>query len=233
MTNQKFKIKIESPCSIDKGNFTPTESGYFCAHCHKNVVDYTQYNDRQLAHVLGREETNGCGIFTKQQLAKVYSTCTKTSRWPLWLFSGLLATRLVAQETSPTNSTSSVQQTKVDSLLVDSTTTETLEAEESKATDTHKVSVHIDAAPQMIYSDVKIDTISMIVGDFVTPASTNKLDEFLAASKDTLNKVIRIPKRKHTSKTEDDSAAKGLFAIWLHALLPKKHVDEANRKTES
>lgn len=256
MSNPQFKIHIENPCSVDKQNFTPTETGFFCSQCQKCVVDYTQYSDKKLAHEFGQKGNTGCGIFTSQQLEKVYkinaSASSKSRRWPLWLFSGLFATRLVAQEQPTVDSTLTAQYPKADSLMtdslsIDSTITETAVVEDDPVP---KVDLTIDKTNlaerlRTVGLTGNIATIGIVsrevkYGDFITPkCKTPSIFEQLKApisqSRDTLSKAIKAlnPNKEPKPKSNDSSPAKGLFATWLQSLVPRRFDTEHEEDSKS
>lgn len=62
-----IQISIPKPCHEGWENMTPTEKGRFCASCQKNVHDFTNSSDREIAKVF-KDNKNICGLFLNSQL---------------------------------------------------------------------------------------------------------------------------------------------------------------------
>jgi hypothetical protein len=52
MSNKRYKISIDKPCTQQWENMTPDKTDRFCNSCKKNVVDFTQYSDFDLIQFL-------------------------------------------------------------------------------------------------------------------------------------------------------------------------------------
>lgn len=63
----KYQIKINKPCSEDWYSMTDLERGKFCDSCKKNVHDFTQYSNLELARKIKKGD-NLCGRFKEEQL---------------------------------------------------------------------------------------------------------------------------------------------------------------------
>tara|TARA_Y100000815_G_C13348840_1_gene503355 strand:+ start:5942 stop:6661 length:720 start_codon:yes stop_codon:yes gene_type:complete len=62
-----FEIKIPEPCCENWHDMTPTEQGKFCANCEKEVIDFSNYTNSELATRLKNGEKL-CGKFNASQL---------------------------------------------------------------------------------------------------------------------------------------------------------------------
>lgn len=250
--NRNFKIHIEEPCRVSKENFTRTTHGFFCASCQKCVVDYTQYSDQELARSMSRPQVSSCGIFTKEQLDKVYQEKpqpqTKARSLPALLLSGLFLTghSLQAQEEPLVDSTNVVKATE-DTLLHEAleATTDTLAVDDS--VDTTDIVLEIDSQ----YLTKEYDYVlgnSVIMGDVVSckypgffvinreetalPPIFGSINEIVRNPIDTVKKVVDAirNKPKPVSDEPKDSVPKEKPLAWLSNLISKRfkkdHEDE-------
>lgn len=63
----KYQITIPKPCHEDWSKMTATEKGKFCKSCSKEVVDFTNLSNSEIAKKPGNKE-NLCGRFKNNQL---------------------------------------------------------------------------------------------------------------------------------------------------------------------
>lgn len=61
-------LRIPEPCTEDWSNMTPTENGHYCRSCSRELIDFTDFSDRELVAHLQQQEGKLCGIFSRQQL---------------------------------------------------------------------------------------------------------------------------------------------------------------------
>ncbi|NHN25447.1 hypothetical protein FIA58_007140 [Flavobacterium jejuense] len=84
--NQKTTLSINTPCSEKFDNFLSTEKGGFCSSCQKEVTDFINWTDKEVANHFKNTTQNTCGYFREEQL-KTYdndSTSLKTNRYKLF-----------------------------------------------------------------------------------------------------------------------------------------------------
>ncbi|WP_394974215.1 carboxypeptidase-like regulatory domain-containing protein [uncultured Croceitalea sp.] len=62
-----YKITIPEPCSEDWNKMSPTQKGAFCKSCAKEVIDFTNTTNRELARKIAKGD-NICGRFKPEQL---------------------------------------------------------------------------------------------------------------------------------------------------------------------
>ena len=65
-----LKISLQNPCSENWNEMTPVAGGRRCERCEKCVVDFTQFNDRELASYFSSSKEKPCGRYRPDQLNK-------------------------------------------------------------------------------------------------------------------------------------------------------------------
>lgn len=73
MKSKKFSIRIPKPCTEDWSTMTPTEKGKFCSSCQKEVIDFTDKLDSEIAKIMSKNKHGLCGRFRTSQLQQVYT----------------------------------------------------------------------------------------------------------------------------------------------------------------
>lgn len=63
-----IQINIPNPCSEDWEQMPPCEHGRFCAHCQKQVIDFTNWSDTALYQFFSNNGSQVCGRFSTYQL---------------------------------------------------------------------------------------------------------------------------------------------------------------------
>ncbi|WP_298141001.1 carboxypeptidase-like regulatory domain-containing protein [Flavobacterium sp.] len=99
----KINISIPKPCQENWLEMTPSEQGRFCQLCNKNVFDFTQSSDREIAKAIEKDAFL-CGRFTTSQLDRELIVPKEKSS--IWLattsaiisFLGLGSNEVLAQE---------------------------------------------------------------------------------------------------------------------------------------
>ena len=95
--NPKFNLNVAKPCSETFDSFTPTKQGGFCSACQKEVIDFTQMNEREILEFFKNKQGNTCGRFLEPQL-KIYEEFIPKKRiWNLNMFGvGLISFSLIS-----------------------------------------------------------------------------------------------------------------------------------------
>ena len=73
----KYEIKIPNPCNEKWSEMTPIEKGAFCSNCKKEVFDFTNKCNYQLAKFLDTDRKL-CGKFKPEQLNRDISSLENT-----------------------------------------------------------------------------------------------------------------------------------------------------------
>jgi len=67
--SKKLQLQIPAPCHENWESMTPVEKGCFCGSCQKQVVDFSDMSDREIAMFFKRPSTGSvCGRFMQDQL---------------------------------------------------------------------------------------------------------------------------------------------------------------------
>ncbi|MFN0203292.1 MAG: hypothetical protein ACKVTZ_17325 [Bacteroidia bacterium] len=106
---KNFRIHIPTPCSENWHEMLPAEKGRFCLHCQKEVVDFTQMTDFEIASFLVYNKGSVCGHIGKSQTKRSFQyvqaefTHSPVKKYVLALLAaGFAATPMFAQNASPT-----------------------------------------------------------------------------------------------------------------------------------
>lgn len=73
----KYIIQIPKPCDENWNKMSPTEKGAFCERCQKEVLDFTNKSDYQLAKLLD-SKTKLCGKFNPEQINREIASVKNT-----------------------------------------------------------------------------------------------------------------------------------------------------------
>jgi len=85
--SKKIQIAIAEPCHENWDAMTPDQQGRFCGSCQKQVVDFTNMSDRQLAEFFKKPSTGSvCGRFMTDQLERDIDIPRKRLPWIKYFF---------------------------------------------------------------------------------------------------------------------------------------------------
>ncbi len=71
--DNKFSLKVKTPCSESFDGFSSTKKGGYCSSCKKEVIDFTKMPPQEIInHFQNNETLITCGRFNSQQL-KTYN----------------------------------------------------------------------------------------------------------------------------------------------------------------
>jgi len=85
--SKKLQLQIPTPCHENWENMTPAVRGRFCASCQKQVVDFSNMSDREIA-VFFKKPSMGsvCGRFMEDQLSRDIEIPKKRIPWVKYFF---------------------------------------------------------------------------------------------------------------------------------------------------
>src|SRR5687767_10861683 len=101
--SKHIQLSIADPCHENWDTMTTAEQGRFCASCQKQVVDFTNMSDAQLAAFFKKPSNeSGCGHFYQHQLDRNIEIPKKRIPWLRYFFQFALpaffaSTRATAQ----------------------------------------------------------------------------------------------------------------------------------------
>ncbi|UIR56810.1 carboxypeptidase-like regulatory domain-containing protein [Sphingobacterium sp. SRCM116780] len=97
MRKQHYILNIENPCQIVQwDSMSKTESGKYCSHCSKNVVDFATLTDVEVIKYLDRTSGVICGRLTTEQLNRLLTIKQKSNNFQ---FSKILTALLILSAT--------------------------------------------------------------------------------------------------------------------------------------
>ncbi len=110
---KKLQLTIAEPCHENWDGMTPVEKGKFCGACQKQVVDFSNMSDRQVAEFFKKpiqsfsKGGSVCGRFMPDQLARPIEIPRKRIPWVKYFFqialpAFLLSMKVSAQKTQGT-----------------------------------------------------------------------------------------------------------------------------------
>jgi hypothetical protein len=84
---KKLQISIAEPCHENWDAMTPVEMGKFCGSCQKQVIDFSNMSDRQIAEFFKKPSTgSACGRFMADQLDRPIEIPRKRIPWLKYFF---------------------------------------------------------------------------------------------------------------------------------------------------
>lgn len=84
---KKIQLTIPTPCHENWEAMTPVDKGRFCAACQKQVMDFSNMNDRQVAEFFKKPSTGSvCGRFMPNQLQRDMEIPVKRIPWVKYFF---------------------------------------------------------------------------------------------------------------------------------------------------
>lgn len=98
---KKIQLSIPKPCHESWDAMTPVEKGKFCGSCQKQVVDFSNMSDRQVAEFFKKPSTGSvCGRFMTDQLERDIEIPKKRIPWFKYFFQFALPAFLFSMKAS-------------------------------------------------------------------------------------------------------------------------------------
>jgi CarboxypepD_reg-like domain/Secretion system C-terminal sorting domain len=95
--SKKLQLSIPTPCHENWDNMTPVQQGKFCGSCQKQVIDFSNMSDRQVAEFFKKPSTGSvCGRFMQDQLDRNIEIPKKRIPWLKYFFQFLLPAFLIS-----------------------------------------------------------------------------------------------------------------------------------------
>jgi CarboxypepD_reg-like domain/Secretion system C-terminal sorting domain len=99
--SKHIQLSITDPCHENWDNMTPADIGKFCGSCRKQVVDFSNMSDREVAQFFKKPSTGSvCGRFMQDQLERDISIPRKRIPWVKYFFQFALPAFLVSLKAS-------------------------------------------------------------------------------------------------------------------------------------
>jgi hypothetical protein len=112
--SKKLQLSIPKPCHENWDNMTPVQQGKFCGSCQKQVVDFSNMSDRQVAEFFKKPTTGSvCGRFMTDQLDRSIEIPKKRIPWLKYFFQFVIPAFLVSIKASAQRTQGAVAVTKV------------------------------------------------------------------------------------------------------------------------
>jgi hypothetical protein len=99
--SKKIQLSIAEPCHENWENMNPVEKGKFCGSCQKQVVDFSNMSDRQVAEFFKKPSTGSvCGRFMSDQLDREIEIPRKRIPWIKYFFTIALPAFFISKASS-------------------------------------------------------------------------------------------------------------------------------------
>ena len=117
--SKKLQLTIPTPCYENWEAMSPVEKGKFCGSCQKQVVDFSDMSDRQVAEFFKKPSTGSvCGRFMTDQLDRNIEIPRKRIPWVKYFFQFALPAFMVSIKLSAQKTQGKI---KVNTVATDTT----------------------------------------------------------------------------------------------------------------
>jgi hypothetical protein len=112
--SKKLQLSIPKPCHENWDAMTPVQQGKFCGSCQKQVVDFSNLSDRQVAEFFKKPSTGSvCGRFMTDQLDRAIEIPKKRIPWLKYFFQFAIPAFLVSMKASSQKTQGKIKMTTV------------------------------------------------------------------------------------------------------------------------
>jgi hypothetical protein len=112
--SKKIQLSIPKPCHENWDAMTPVEKGRFCGSCQKQVVDFSNMSDRQVAEFFKKPSTGSvCGRFMTDQLERHIEIPKKRIPWLKYFFQFTIPAFLISLKASSQSTKGKIKITTV------------------------------------------------------------------------------------------------------------------------
>jgi hypothetical protein len=99
--SKQLQLSVDNPCHQNWDEMSPAEKGRFCSSCEKQVIDFTNMSDSQLAVFFKKSSSASvCGRFFQDQLDRNIEVPKKRIPWLKYFFQILLPAFLASAKVS-------------------------------------------------------------------------------------------------------------------------------------
>ena len=117
--SKKLQLTIAEPCHENWENMSPVDKGKFCGSCQKQVIDFSDMSDRQVAEFFKKPSTGSvCGRFMTDQLDRDIEIPRKRIPWVKYFFQFALPAFLLSIKASAQKTQGKI---KVNTVSADTT----------------------------------------------------------------------------------------------------------------
>jgi hypothetical protein len=112
--SKKIQLSIPKPCHENWDAMTPVEKGRFCGSCQKQVVDFSNMSDRQVAEFFKKPSSGSvCGRFMTDQLEREIEIPKKRIPWLKYFFQFTIPAFLISLKASSQSTKGKIKITAV------------------------------------------------------------------------------------------------------------------------
>ncbi len=121
--SKKIQLSIPIPCHENWDNMSPVQKGKFCGSCQKQVIDFSNMSDREVAQFFKKPSTGSvCGRFMTDQLERDLEISRKRIPWLKYFFQIALPALFISKAAGQTQKIGKIARpTEKDTIRVPAT----------------------------------------------------------------------------------------------------------------
>ncbi|WP_299388160.1 carboxypeptidase-like regulatory domain-containing protein [uncultured Lacinutrix sp.] len=224
MKNQ-LSLNIKTPCQENFNKFAPTPKGGFCGSCEKEVIDFTKFENSEIAKYFKTEnKQDTCGRFKASQLNTPSPIPQQRKRYSLLTGIGLACLSLFTFNMAQAQDAKTISKTSDSDLAINTS--------KFKNNILVKGNISEDSLPlpgvNILLEGTGIGTTSDFDGNFTFPQKLKKGDVLIFSSVGMDSQKIVI-ESKDASKTIDLKVNMEMDSVILMGKIAVKEVYKSNR----